>query len=90
MSNLIVNGSLGLTFTGFLSHIALIVGALMIGLSATDNAAKEIPTTANKTITEEKNSENQIDRLTKLKSLLDSGVITQDEFESKKEQIMKM
>lgn len=90
ISNLIVNGSLGLiTFTGFLSHLALIVGALMIGLSATNNAAKEISATAaSKATLVEKNSETQIDRLTKLKSLLDNGVITQEEFDQKKKQIL--
>jgi len=89
ISNLIVNGSLGLTFTGFLSYLALIVGALMIGLSATDNAAKEISATAaSKATLVEKNSETQIDRLTKLKSLLDNGVITQEEFDQKKKQIL--
>jgi hypothetical protein len=87
--NLIVDGLLGLTFTGFLSYLALIVGALMIGLSASDNAAKEIPATAaSKATMVEKNSESQIDRLTKLKSLLDSGVITQEEFDQKKKQIL--
>lgn len=90
ISSLIVNGSLGLiTFTGFLSPLALIVGALMIGLSATDNAAKEISATAaSKATLVEKNSETQIDRLTKLKSLLDNGVITQEEFDQKKKQIL--
>ncbi len=89
ISNLIVYGSLGLTFTGFLSYLALIVGALMIGLSATDNAAKEISATAaSKATLVEKNSETQIDRLTKLKSLLDNGVITQEEFDQKKKQIL--
>ena len=85
ISNLIASGSLGLTFT----DLALIVGALMIGLSASDNTGKEIPAIAtSKTAVVEKNSENQIDRLTKLKSLLDSGVLTQEEFDQKKKQIL--
>lgn len=89
ISNLIVNGSPGMPFTGFLYYLAGIVGALMIGLSAPDNAAKEIPANAaSKATMVEKNYESQIDRLTKLKSLLDSGAITQEEFDQKKKQIL--
>lgn len=81
--------SLGLTLTEFLDYLALIVGTLMIGLSATDNAVKEISaTTASKATLVEKNSETQIDRLIKLKSLLNNGVITQEEFDQKKKQIL--
>lgn len=41
------------------------------------------PTIAQKT-------DNRIEELTKLKDLLDAGVITQEEFDAKKKQILEM
>ena len=35
-------------------------------------------------------SDNTIERLTRLKALLDKGIITQEEFETKKKQILGM
>ncbi|MBQ5953671.1 MAG: SHOCT domain-containing protein [Lachnospiraceae bacterium] len=89
ISNLVFARYLGLTFTGFLSYFVIIAGAFLIGLSAEKIEIKKEPASAsNGKAPIQAKTYNTIERLTKLKSLLDSGVITQEEFESKKKQIM--
>ena len=83
-------GSFVLTFRDFLSYVLLIVGAFMIGM-AIDCITVKVSTGTNVATSKAVSStpaESQIDRLTKLKGLLDSGVISQEEFETKKKQIL--
>lgn len=90
IGNIVAYGSFGLSFRDFLSYILLIVGAFMIGM-AVDCITAKTPTDTNAATSKAASStpaESQIDRLIKLKGLLDSGVISQEEFEAKKKQIL--
>lgn len=87
--NLKNQGVFGLSFTGFLSYFLLIIGAFMIGYASADmpvKAAAKPSTSAGGA--NAASSESQTDRLVGIKKLLDSGVITQEEFEEKKKQIL--
>jgi len=90
IGNKMGNGTFGLTFRGFLSYILLIVGAFMIGMAFDSVTAKVSVNTPNSSsvVAPKTPAESQIDRLTKLKGLLDSGVISQEEFDAKKKQIL--
>lgn len=63
---------------------------IYIGFITLDS--KNIPILKNRTISASAQSrvENPIERLTKLKTLLDSGVITQEEFEAKKKELLNL
>ena len=90
IGNKVVNGSFGLNFRGFLSNILLIVGTFVIGM-AVDCITVKVSTGTNEAtgkVVSSTPAESQIERLTKLKGLLDSGVISQEEFETKKKQIL--
>lgn len=91
IANKVVNGSFGLNFRGFLNIILLIVGTFMIGM-AVDCITVKVSTGTNDAtgkVVSSTPAESQIDRLAKLKGLLDSGVISQEEFEAKKKQILE-
>jgi len=83
-------GFFGLNARGFLSYLVIIVGVFMIGLATESlpSNAKTATTTSANVGTKTTSAESQIERLTKLKTLLDSGVISQEEFETKKKQIL--
>ena len=82
-----------LGFEYFLSDIAdilEIVGIIMMGLAlniddAQDSSSKTASTSSIHSMTP---AESQTDRLAKLKDLLDNGVISQEEFDAKKKQIL--
>ena len=82
-----------LGFEYFLSDIANIleiVGIIMMGLAlniddAQDSSSKTASTSSIHSMTP---AESQMDRLAKLKDLLDNGVISQEEFDAKKKQIL--
>ena len=76
----------------FLINLGLILGVLMMGLAFGDNLFKHSETANSKAngngnVSSE---ESQTERLIKLKELLDKGVISQEEFEAKKKQILGM
>lgn len=89
IGNKVANGSFGLSFRSFLFFVLFTVGAFMIGMAvdcintkASTGTNEETGTAAFSTP-----AEGQVERLTKLKTLLDSGIISQEEFETKKKQI---
>lgn len=89
IGNKVANGSFGLSFRGFLFDVLFTVGAFMIGM-ATDCINAKASTGTNEetgTAAFSAPAEGQAERLTKLKTLLDSGIISQEEFEAKKRQI---
>lgn len=75
----------------FLANFPLIIGAFLVGF-ALDTTVKKIsshgivPAAATANI----NTASQIQRLEKLKALLDNGVISQEEFDEKKKQILNL
>lgn len=73
-------------------QILLIVGALLLGMAfQTKKAPAKVVTTATGTaVTATIGTETTIEKLTKLKQLLDDGIITQEEFDSKKKQLLGM
>lgn len=85
------NSSSDLHFGNILfNYILLIIGTIMIGLALNidDVKASSGKTASLNSINLTTPAENQIDRLTKLKDLLDNGVISQEEFDAKKKQIL--
>lgn len=79
-----------LGFIEFLRNVIEIVGTIMMGLAlniddAQDSSSKTASTSG---IHSRTPTESQMDRLAKLKDLLDNGVISQEEFDSKKKQIL--
>ena len=88
--NIIDCGQFALDFVNFVCYAVIIVGVFMIGLASGDNAPKTSELTkanANGGV-HATQAESQIDRLTKLKGLLDNGIISREEFETKKKQIL--
>lgn len=90
--NKIAVGIFGFHLSSFLINLGLILGVLMMGLAFGDNLFKHSETANSKAngngnVT---SGESQIERLIKLKELLDKGVISQEEFEAKKKQILGM
>lgn len=90
--NKIAAGIFGFHLSAFLINLVLILGVLMMGLAFGDNLFKHSETANSKAngngnVT---SGESQIERLIKLKELLDKGVISQEEFEAKKKQILGM
>ena len=83
-------GSFGLNARGFLSYLVIIVGTFMIGLASESllSDEKAVVKTSVNAGTNATSAESQVERLTKLKTLLDSGVISQEEFDEKKRQII--
>lgn len=66
-----------------------IIATLMILLYELNLAKKTTPIDTNSKVNQTSNEfESQMDRLTKLKSLLDNGAITQEEFDEKKKEIL--
>lgn len=91
IGNLVDTGSVRLAFTDILSYLVVSIGALLIGLSAENSAVRKGGAVASSNKAKiQQGSDNVIERLTKLKALLDNGIITQEEFEMKKKQIMGM
>lgn len=83
-------GSFGLNAIGFLSYLVIIVGTFMIGLASESllSDEKAVVKASVNAGTNATSAESQVERLTKLKTLLDSGVISQEEFDEKKKQII--
>lgn len=69
----------------YVKYALFIVGAILIGLSA--NAHNKNGRQSFSEGNHKDELSDQIDRLTKLKTLLDNGVITQEEFNAKKDEI---
>lgn len=67
-----------------INAIFFAVGAIMTGLASTAQAQK--PIAANKASVS--NASSNIEQISKLKVLLDKGIITQEEFEAKKQQLL--
>lgn len=88
---LIMDGLYQFTFMGVLWQVIIIVGAILLGFAYTGVQNKNITALSANTAQRTKSVasvESQIERLINLKSLLDSGVITQEEFDVKKKQIL--
>lgn len=83
-------GSFGLNARVFLSYLVPIVGTFMIGLASESlhSDGKVVVKTSATAGTNATSAESQVEKLTKLKTLLDSGVISQEEFDAKKKQIL--
>lgn len=89
----IMDGLYQFTFMGVLWQVIIIVGAILLGFAYTGVQNKNITALSANTAQRTKSVasvENQIERLINLKSLLDSGVITQEEFDAKKKQILEL
>ncbi len=87
----IMDGLYQFTFMGVLWQVILIVGAILLGFAYTGVQNKNITALSASTAQRTKSVASvgsQIERLINLKSLLDSGVITQEEFDAKKKQIL--
>ncbi len=71
----------GLTIRTILLTALFLIGVVLMGisLSATDSKEETAPKSA---------TGDKLDRLIKLKDLLDKGILTQEEFEEKKKQIL--
>ena len=80
-----------LTFLNCLSWAFTIIGAAMVGMALENMPTKPIAASA-PTVTVEAHPSasmsSQFERLAKLKEFLDSGVISQEEFEAKKKEIL--
>ena len=91
IGNLTIFGSMRISFIGFLSSLVTIVGVLLVGLSLEGLATRKVAAVASGGKAKiQQGSDNTIERLTRLKALLDKGIITQEEFETKKKQILGM
>lgn len=79
-----------LSFIEFLRNVIEIVGTIMMGLALNIDDAQESSskTAGSSGIHSRTPAESQMDRLAKLKDLLDNGVISQEEFDAKKKQIL--
>lgn len=86
----IYSGSFHLNFGDILFYTILIIGTIMIGLALNIDDVKDSSgkTASSNGVNLMTPAESQIDRLTKLKGLLDNGVISQEEFDAKKKQIL--
>jgi len=72
----------------YIVPVLMIAGSVLLALSSeTDKKTKPIPANV-KAAVPAGGGLSQTERLIKLKSLLDSGVITQEEFDAKKKDIM--
>lgn len=77
------------TIFGSAIRIVTIVGVLLVGLSLDGLPARKVAAVASGGQAKiQQGSNNTIERLTRLKALLDKGIITQEEFETKKKQIL--
>ena len=78
--------SYSLSFTGILEYLLFIAGAIFFALEvnvqATSKFAQPLQSSAN--------IPGTADRILKLKDLLDNGIITVEEFEAKKKQILSL
>lgn len=89
IGNLTIFGSIGISFIGYLSSLVTIVGVLLVGLSLEGLGTRKVAAVASGGKAKiQQGSDNIIERLTRLKALLDKGIITQEEFETKKKQIL--
>lgn len=78
-------GSNSFVFIDALSSIITIAGTFALGMALSTKSPKK----ARQLTAAPVPIDSQIDRLTKLKGLLDAGVISQAEFESKKQEILE-
>ena len=84
-----LGGYLAIATAGFWSEVVLIIGAVLVGLSLEGLATRKVAAVASGGKAKiQQGSDNTIERLTRLKALLDKGIITQEEFETKKKQIL--
>lgn len=83
-------GSFYFNFFLFLANIVRIVDMVMLGLSINYDSTETVSGTkvVQGNLTSALSVESRIDRLTKLKGLLDSVIISQEEFDAKKKQIL--
>lgn len=75
-----------------LLYATLLVGVLLLGVAFQTKkaSAKPTATATDTTVTVALGTETAIEKLTKLKQLLDDGIITQEEFDAKKKQLLGM
>ena len=85
ISSISLNNKITLVYT--VSDIIMIAGLLFLELWAVNFKAPSKETSGHNST---HNKGTEADRLLKLKELLDSGAITQAEYESKKKQILKL
>lgn len=81
------------TISTIFFSLVFIVGALLVGyIYSNDTTLKPIVAmnSENKTSPQKSTNDNKIEKLMQLKLLLDNGVITQEEFEEKKKQMLNM
>ena len=71
-----------------LEDFALIAGPILLACIVFENVPQAQTTKTVKQPPKTAKSDNRIEELTKLKDLLDTGVITQEEFDAKKKQIL--
>ena len=73
-----------------LEDFALIASPILLACIVMENVPQAQTTKMVKQPPKTAKSDNRIEELTKLKDLLDTGVITQEEFDAKKKQILGM
>lgn len=74
-----------ITVSNIVPAILFAVGVILIGLSRN---AKELRDATKNIAPEKTKATNNIEKITKLKGLLDSGAITQEEYDAKKKQLL--
>lgn len=72
----------------YLKFVSTAVGSILLGMVFTDSAKQPAAVAVSAAVTPKPNYSDAIEKLTKLKSLLDAGVITQEEFDAKKASIL--
>ena len=80
----IING--WFTFINVVICLLRIIGGVLFGFAFATEKKPALAKTSNVAATAD--TESTIEKLTKLKSLLDSGIITQEEFDEKKKQML--
>lgn len=78
------------TLLGWISMLLYVCGAVLLGM-AMDGINQTRPNTpGTKVVMTESRAISQINRLAQLKELLDKGIISQEDFDEKKKQILNM
>lgn len=85
---LIIEGAT-FSFRSYIATALIIAGAVLLGMVFSDNSEQSAAATVSTAVTPTTDYSDAIEKLTKLKSLLDAGIISQEEFDAKKAEILR-